>query len=153
MPVKLLVQWCEAAGLWLSVQKHIQGRQNYTRFKCCFRHSAQIVQNGATMVATPSLNCTRLLLQAVTFLRTKCNMCKCTLFQCPSVNVWYFPNCGFFACDRKCVIFLCAQSGLHAYWLMCVWVSLVELWTKGLNLRVQGPADLSWTSSFFFFFF
>lgn len=73
--VNVLIQWCEAAGLWLSVEQHSQRRRNYTQFKCRFGHLAKLVQNGATMVGPPALNCTRVLLQALIFLRTKCNMC------------------------------------------------------------------------------
>lgn len=108
MCVNLLIQWCEAAGLWLSVQKHSKGRQDYNQFKCCFGHSVEIIQNGGTMV--PSLNCSRLLLQVATFLRKNAT-CKCTmLFHCPSVNVWHFPDCGF-SCmgQQKCWFCLCAS--------------------------------------------
>lgn len=140
MCVNLHIQWCEAAGLWLSVEQHTHGRQNYTRFKCCFGHLAEMVQNGATMGGTLALNCTRLLLPAVTFLRTysKCNMCKCTvLFHHPSVKMCFIllrpPTLDVVGCDRKRVIVGCAQADSHAYSWMCVYVSLVELWTKGLN--------------------
>lgn len=151
MCVNLLIQWCEAAGLWLSVQKHTKGRRDCNRFKCCFGHLAEIIQNGATMV--PSLNCSRLLLQAATFLRKNAT---CVSAQCYfTVQVWMcgtFPDCVFFfAWDRKSASFVCAQAGLHAYPLMCVWVSLVELWRKRVELTAQGPGDLSWKSSFFFF--
>lgn len=149
MCVNLLVQWCEAAGLWLSVQKHTKGRRDYNRFKCCFGHLTEIIQNGATMV--PSLNCSRLLLQAATFLRKNATCVNAQYYF--TVQVWMsgtFLTVDFLAWDRKSAGFVCAQAGLHAYPLMCVWVSLVELWRKRVELRAQGPGDLSWTSSFFF---
>lgn len=108
--VILLIEWCEAAGLWLSVQQKTRRRQNYTRFKCRFGNLAEMVQNGATMGGTPALNSTRLLLPAVTILMTKCNTYKCTaLFHRPSVNMCffflYFFQCGYSCvCDRKQVI-------------------------------------------------
>lgn len=75
-------------------------------------------------------------------------MCKCTCYFTVRVWMWgAFLLVDFSPATEKCNFCLCASR------LMCAWVSLVELWTKGLNLRVQGPADLSWTSSFFFFFF
>ena len=68
--VNVLIQWCEAAGLWLSVEQHSQRRQNYTQFKCRFGHLAKLVQNGATTGGPLALNCARVLLQALVFLRT-----------------------------------------------------------------------------------
>lgn len=154
MCVNLLTQWCEAASLWLCVQQHTQRRQNYTRFKCRFGHLAAMVQNGATMGGTLALNCTCLLLPAVTFLRTKYNTCKCgTLFYYQSVNMCFF---YFFDCGYSCMWQKTCHCGLCASRFTCIFVDVRVSkfgWAadKRVELRAQGPADLSWTSSFFFF--
>lgn len=86
----LFIQYCEAAGLLLSVQQHTRRRRDYTRFEFRFGHLAGIVQNGATMGGSRALNPACLLLPAVTFLMTKCNTFKCTLLRRHlSVNILF----------------------------------------------------------------
>lgn len=73
--------WCVCVSAWICpysgvkqplrgyLCRNTQGRKDFIRCKCCVGCLAEIVQNGATMVGTLSLYCSRLLAQVVTFIR------------------------------------------------------------------------------------
>lgn len=101
---------------------------------------AEMVQNGATLGGT--LNSARLLLPAVTFLMTIYNTYKSTTrFRHQSSNVGVGGQ-----------IFKLFQVQIFSFVRGNVRFADVRLLrTKRAELNTQGPASLSWTSSFFLF--
>lgn len=149
----LLIQWCEAAGLWLSVQQHTQKTKSHTVYMLLWalgwndskwRNNGRYSRFELYPLAAPTGD----------ILGTKCNMCKRTmLFHCPSVWKLVFSS-YFYDCGYSSVWLKTCHCGLCADRFTCVFGDMRVSkfgWAvdNRVELRTQGLSDCFWTSSLF----
>lgn len=145
----LLIHWCEAAGLWLSVQQHTHKTKLHTVYMLLWAlgwNSSKWRNNGrySRFELCP--------LAAATgdILGTKCNMCEGTMLfhspKCVKMCFFYFSDCGYSPLwPKTCHCGLCADR------FTCIFVDVRVSkfgWAvdNRVELRGQGLSDQYWNT-------